>query len=141
MTLLMSAVVALTLTLGAILAVQGHYTAHRWLQTTGVVVNIILVLWLMVLPYRDFVAAPNNPGMLPLSAIATTRIHAAVGATAFLFGTFVMLRGNGLMIKPLQFSNYKAFMRVSYVLYMTATLIGLFVYITWFVGNPTPPTY
>ena len=141
MTLVMSAVVAIILTAGAILAVKGKYTAHRWFQTTGVIINAILVLWLMVLPFRDFVAAPNNPGMLPLSAIATTRIHAAVGATAFLFGIFVMLRGNGLMIKPLRFNNYKAFMRVSYVLYMTATLIGLFVYITWFVGNPNPPTY
>lgn len=141
MTLLMSAAVALVLTVGAILAVKGRYKAHRWFQTTGVIINVILVLWLMVLPYRDFVAAPNNPGMLPLSAIATTRIHAAVGAAAFFFGVFVMLRGNGLMIKPLRFNNYKAFMRVSYVLYMTATLIGLFVYITWFVGNPNPPTY
>ena len=38
-------------------------------------------------------------------------------------------------------SNYKAFMRVAYALYMLATLIGLFVYITWFVGNPSPPSY
>lgn len=141
MTLVMSALVAVTLTIGAVLAVKGNYKAHRWFQTTGVVVNVILVLWLMILPFRDFVAAPNNPGMLPLSAILTTRIHAAVGIVAFLFGTFVMLRGNGLMIKPLRFNNYKAYMRVAYVLYMTTTLIGLFVYITWFVGNPTPPSY
>ncbi len=141
MTLLLSALVAILLTLGVVFAVRHQYTAHRWLQTSGVLLNAVLVLWLMVLPYRDFVAPPNNPAMLPLSAIATTRIHAAVGATAFLFGIFVMLRGNGLMIKPLQFSNYRVFMRVSYILYMTASLIGLFVYITWFVGNPTPPSY
>jgi hypothetical protein len=141
MTLLLSAIVAVLLTVGAVLAVRGHYEAHRWVQTTAVVINAVLVLWLMVLPFRDFVAAPDNPGGLPLSAIATTRIHAAVGGTALVFGLFVMLRGNGLMIKPLRFNNYKVFMRVAYVLYMTATLIGLFVYITWFVGNPTPPTY
>ncbi len=141
MTMLLSALVAILLTLGVVFAVRHQYTAHRWLQTSGVLLNAVLVLWLMVLPYRDFVAPPNNPAMLPLSAIATTRIHAAVGATALLFGLFVMLRGNGLMIKPLQFSNYRVFMRVSYILYMTATLIGLFVYITWFVGNPTPPSY
>lgn len=141
MTLLLSGLVAALLTLGLVFAVRHQYTAHRWLQTSGVVLNAVLVLWMMVLPYRDFVAPPDNPAMLPLSAIATTRIHAAVGVTALLFGVFVMLRGNGLMIKPLQFSNYRVFMRVSYILYMTATLIGLFVYITWFVGNPAPPTY
>jgi hypothetical protein len=32
-------------------------------------------------------------------------------------------------------------MRVSYALYVLATLIGVFVYLTWFVGNPNPPVY
>lgn len=141
MTLVMSTLVAVIFTIGAILAVRKQYKIHRWFQTTGAIINAILVLWLMVLPFRDFVAPPENPGGLPLSAIVTTRIHAAVGATALIFGLFVTLRGNGLMIKPLRFNNYKAFMRVAYVLYMTATLIGLFVYITWFVGNPSPPSY
>lgn len=140
-TLLVSALVALLLTIGVILAVRGQYRAHRWFQTSAVVLNAILVLWLMVLPFRDFVAPTSNPAGLPLSAIATTRIHAVVGFTALVFGLFVALRGNGLMPKALRFNNYKAFMRVAYALYMLATLIGLFVYITWFVGNPSPPTY
>lgn len=141
MTLLASAFVALIFTIGAILAVRGHYTAHRWFQTTGAVINAILVLWMMILPYRDFVMPADNPAGLPRSAIVITRIHGVVGAAALVFGLFVTLRGNGLMIKPLRFNNYKPFMRVAYVLYMTATLIGLFVYITWFVGNPSPPSY
>lgn len=141
MTLLISGLVALLLTVGAVLAVRGNYEAHRWFQTTGVTLNAILVLWLMVLPFRDFVAPPDNPAGLPLSAIAVTRIHAAVGTVALLFGVFVMLRGNRLVPKFMRFNNYKAFMRVAYVLYMLATLIGLFVYITWFVGNPNPPAY
>ncbi len=141
MTLLGSALVAILLTIGVILAVRGRYEAHRWVQTSAVTLNAILVLWMMVLPYRDFVAPPTNPAGLPLSAIATTRIHAVVGATALLLGLFVMLRANKLMPKFLRFNNYKAFMRASYALYMLATLIGLFVYITWFVGNPNPPSY
>ncbi len=141
MTLVVSALVAILFTAGAILAVRGQYGAHRVVQTTGAITNAVLVLWLMILPFRDFVAPADNPGMLPQSAILTTRIHAAVGFSALVFGLFVTLRGNGLVPKFLQFSNYKAFMRVAYVLYMTASLIGLFVYITWFVGNPTPPSY
>jgi len=141
MTLVVSGLVAILFTIGAVLAVRGNYGAHRAFQTTAAVINAILVLWLMILPFRDFVTPPDNPAGLPLSAIATTRIHAAVGATALIFGLFVTLRGNGLMPKPLRFRNYKAFMRVAYALYMLATLIGLFVYITWFVGNPSPPSY
>ncbi len=140
-TLLASALVALLLTIGVVLAVRGQYGAHRVFQTSAATINAILVLWLMILPYRDFVAPPTNPAGLPLSAIAVTRIHAAVGAAALILGLFVTLRANGLMPRPLRFNNYKAFMRVSYALYMLASLIGLFVYITWFVGNPSPPSY
>jgi len=140
-TLLASALVALLLTIGVVLAVRGQYRAHRWFQTSAATLNAVLVLWLMVLPFRDFVVAPSNPAGLPLSAIATTRIHAAVGTAAFLFGLYVTLGANKLLPKALRFNNYKAFMRVAYALYMLATLIGLFVYITWFVGNPSPPTY
>ena len=141
MTLVVSIFVAVLFTIGVALAVRGQYGAHRLVQTMAVMINAILVLWMMILPFRDFVAPADNPGGLSETAILTTRIHAAVGAAALLFGLFVTLRGNGLMPKFLQFSNYKAFMRVAYVLYMLATLIGLFVYITWFVGNPNPPSY
>lgn len=140
-TLLLSALVVVLLTIGVVLAVRGRYEAHRWFQTSAATLNAILVLWLMILPFRDFVAPASNPAGLPLSAIATTRIHAAVGFAALVFGLFVTLRANKLMPKFLRFNNYKPFMRVAYALYLLASLIGLFVYITWFVGNPNPPSY
>lgn len=141
MTLVVSLLVAVLLTVGVVAAVKQKYGVHRVLQTLGATVNAILVLWLMVLPFRDFVAPADNPGGLPEIALLTTKVHALVGFSALVFGLFVVLRGNGLMIKPLRFNNYKLFMRISYGLYMLATLIGIFVYITWFVGNPSPPTY
>lgn len=141
MTLFASALVAILLTIGVVMAVRGNYGAHRWLQTSAATLNAVLVLWLMILPFRDFVAPASNPGGLPLSAIATTRIHAGVGFAALIFGLFVTLHADRLMPRFLRFKNYKAFMRISYALYMLATLIGLFVYITWFVGNPAPPSY
>ena len=63
-------------------------------------INAILVLWLMILPFRDFVLPADNPGALPESALLTTRIHAAAGAAALIFGVFVALRGNGLVPLP-----------------------------------------
>lgn len=141
MTLVISLIVATLFTIGAYLAVRGQYGAHRVVQTTAAIINAILVLWMMILPFRDFVVPADNPANLPQSAIWTTRFHAIIGSAALIFGLFVMLRGNGLVPKFMQFNNYKAFMRVAYALYMLATLIGVGVYITWFVGNPTPPTY
>ena len=140
MTLIVMIVIALIFTLGAWMAVRGKYGVHRVLQTTAVILNLILVLWMMILPYRDFVA-PGIPQRLNERFYSITTLHALLGLAALLLGIFVALRGNGLMIKPLRFNNYKLFMRISYGLYMLATLVGIWVYFTWFVNNPNPPVY
>ena len=140
MTLLLSILVALTLTAGVVMALRQKYQVHRWLQTTAVSLNVILVLWLMILPYRDFIT-PGIPQRLGEQFYFVTTLHAVVGFFAFTFGIFVTLRGNELMIARLKFNNYKLFMRIAYALYMTTTLLGLWVYVAWFVTNPNPPVY
>ena len=140
MTLIVMIMIALIFTLGAWMAVRGKYGVHRVLQTTAVILNLILVLWMMILPYRDFVA-PGIPQRLNERFYSITTLHALLGLAALLLGIFVALRGNGLMIKPLRFNNYKLFMRISYGLYMLTTLAGIWVYFTWFVNNPNPPVY
>jgi hypothetical protein len=99
-----------------------------------------MVGWMMILPYRDFIA-PGLPEKLAERFYFVTTLHAIIGLAALLLGVFTALRANGLMIKALRFNNYKGVMRVSYSLYMLATLVGIWVYITWFVTNPNPPTY
>jgi uncharacterized membrane protein YozB (DUF420 family) len=140
MTLILMLLVATTLTVGMVMALRRRYQVHRWLQTGAATLNAILVLWMMILPFRDFVA-PGIPARLGESFYYVTTLHATIGFCALTFGVFVVLRGNELMIKPLKFNNYKVFMRISYGLYMLATLIGVWVYFTWFVNNPNPPTY
>jgi len=140
MTLVLSLAVAFALSVGFALARRGNYRAHRVVQTVAAVTNAVLVLWLMILPFRDFVA-PGIPDRLDERFYAVTALHAAVGASALVLGLFVVLRANGLMPKPLRFSNYKLVMRTSYALYLLATLIGVLVYFVWFVGNPNPPVY
>ena len=140
MTLLLSILVALVLTLGVVMALRKKYEVHRWMQTTAVILNVILVLWLMILPYRDFVA-PGIPERLGEQFYFVTTLHAFVGFFAFTLGVFVALRGNELMIERLKFNNYKLFMRISYGLYMTTTILGIWVYVAWFVTNPNPPVY
>ena len=139
-TLLLSIVVALALTTGVVMALRGRYNTHRWIQTSAVVLNVILVLWFMILPYRDFIA-PGIPEQLDERFYWVTTLHAFVGFFAFTLGTFVVLRANGLMIERLKFRNYKLFMRTSYGLYMITTLLGIWVYFAWFVNNPNPPVY
>ena len=139
-TLVMMIFIAALFTIGVFLAIRKKYDAHRWVQTTAAILNAIMVSWMMILPYRDFVA-PGLPAQLSEKFYAITTLHAFVGLFALTFGLFVTLRGNGLVPKALKFKNYKGFMRVAYGMYMLTTLLGIWVYFAWFVGNPNPPTY
>jgi uncharacterized membrane protein YozB (DUF420 family) len=140
MTLLLGILVAILFTAGLVLARQKNYKAHRWVQTTAAAINLILILWLMVLPFRDFVVHDSG-GPRPSMFYVVTTIHATIGFVGVVFGVFVALRGNELMIPQLKFNNYKVFMRISYGLYMVATAFGIWVYYTWFVVVPNPPVF
>ncbi len=142
MTLVVSIIVAILFTVGVVLAVKGRYAAHRWVQTATAVLNAILVLWMMILPFRDFVVR-DFMGERPAYFYTVTTAHAIIGFVALIFGLFVVLRGNNFILIPkaLRFNNYKLFMRISYALYMLATLLGFWVYFTWFVTVPNPPTF
>ena len=159
MTLVMSIVVALCFTFGAVLAKKAQrlealggkgspeydqagklFTQHKWIQTLGVVVNIILVLWLMILPYRDFILRDlGGPRVSTFYAITTA--HAVVGLFAYVIGIYVVLRGHNIMIPALKFDNYKPWMRGAYFLYMLTTLLGIWVYAHWFITIANPPLF
>jgi len=139
-TLVAMLAIAALFTTGFAMALRKKYEVHRWIQTTAGVLNIGMVLWMMVLPFRDFIL-PGIPARLGERFYWITTLHATFGATAVTFGAFVMLRGNRLVPKALRFTNYKLFMRTAYALYMATTLIGIFVYFAWWVWNPNPPLF
>ena len=141
-TLLVGLLVATLFTGGMIMAIQRRYQVHRWIQTTAAALNAIFVLWMMVLPFRDFVVRDFMGSRLPIFYYVTT-LHALIGFFGLTFGLFVVLRANKVKLIPtaLQFNNYKLFMRISYSLYMLATLVGLGVYLVWFMIIPDPPSF
>lgn len=142
MTLILSLVVAVTFTVGFWAARRGKYDLHGWIQTGGALLNLVLVGWMMVLPFRDFVVQDISPPRPRPDIFYTITIaHAAVGVIALVFGLFVVLRGHGLMLPQLKFNNYKPYMRWAYALYLAATTLGVLVYIIWFVVIPNPPQF
>lgn len=119
---------------------QALFRYHRRVQTVGVVISTLLVLWMMLLPYRDFIA-PGLPGLLGQPFYLVTTVHAVIGFFAFVIGNFVVLRGHGLVPQRLRFADYKPWMRAAYGLYMATMLLGVSVYVVWFVTHPNPPVY
>src|SRR5215211_5073657 len=135
--LILGILVALTLTTGMILAVMKRYNVHRWVQTTAVAINVAQVLTIMIASFFKS-AAPGIPQRLGETYYYAALIHALLGLTTLIFGTFVALRGNELVPQALKFNNYKLFMRTAYSLYMLVTVLGLWVYITWYINTAQP---
>lgn len=139
-TLVMMVGIAALFSVGFYLARQGKFETHKWVQTAGVVLNLILVLWLMVLPFRDFILRDSG-GPRERVFYTITAIHALLGFLGVVVGNFVLLRGHNLVPSRLRFNNYKFFMRTAYGLYVLATIFGVGVYYVWFVAAANPPTF
>jgi len=132
LTLVLILITAVLFTLGFILARRKQFETHRWVQTTSVLVNTLVVLISMVTSYIIYIL-PGIPAKLGQGDYAVTTVHGIVGTVALLLGLFVILRGNELVPEGLRFKNYKLFMRWAYTLYMIATLGGVGVYIIVFI--------
>ena len=142
LTLILSLLVIGIFTAGFAAARQGNYRLHGRIQTTGALLNLGLVLWMMLLPYRDFILRDlAEPRPRPAYFYTLTTLHALAGAAALLFGFFVVLRGHNLMISRLKFNNYRPYMRLAFALYLAATALGVGVYLVWFVLIANPPLF
>jgi uncharacterized membrane protein YozB (DUF420 family) len=138
--LVMMVVVAALFTVGFGLARAQRYEAHRWVQTAGGLISLILVAWLMILPYRDFIL-PGIPARMSQPFYSLTTLHALAGLVALPFGLYVMLTGHKLLPERWRFENYKPYMRWAYGFFMTTIALGVAVYVVWFVTNPDPPVF
>ena len=123
---------AVLFTLGWQLAVRRRYEAHRWVQTGAVLLNTVVVLVVMISSFVIFIL-PGIPNKLGEGSYGITTVHAIFGLASLLLGAYVVLVGNSLLPKRLQFTNYKIFMWTSFLLYMLATLLGVVIYIVVFV--------
>ena len=131
-TLILILITAVLFTIGWRLALRKQYEAHRWVQTTAAILNAIVVLIAMVNVFIVYIL-PGIPGKLFQGSYGATTLHGLVGAIGLLLGMFIVLRANNLLPKSLQFRNYKLFMRTSYGIYMSATLLGVIVYIMAYI--------
>jgi hypothetical protein len=139
-TLIIMLTTAIIFSVGFYLARKHKYESHKWVQTIGAGLNLVMVLWMMILPFRDFVIRDQG-GPREGFFYGVTAIHAIAGLSATIFGLFVVLRGHKLMPKWLRFNNYKPYMRIAYGLYIGATLFGVGVYLAWFVFTSVPPAF
>jgi uncharacterized membrane protein YozB (DUF420 family) len=132
LTLILIVLTAVLFTIGLFLARAKKIVTHRWVQTITASINAIVVLGVMINSFFVHIL-PGIPEKLFEGSYGVTTLHALIGLFGLLLGILVVMRGNGLVPKGLKFTNYKLYMRLSYSLYMLATLIGAFVYYEAFI--------
>lgn len=127
LSLLISIAAAVILTIGVVLAKSKRYEAHRWVQTGAVLLNAVPAIVWMIRSFRLYIL-PDLPGNLGKSVDALTTVHAVAGLIGVVIGLFVMIRANQLAAKGRSLSRYKTPMRIAYVVYLLATVLGVWVY-------------
>jgi uncharacterized membrane protein YozB (DUF420 family) len=128
LSLLLSLVGIALLTGGVVLARRRRYDVHRWVQTSAVVLNAILIaIWMAVSLVRFIL--PGVPGSLSKHGHTLAATHAAVGIVAAALGIFLVVRATQLTRRGRSVSRYKAAMRAAYVVYLAAFALGLVLYV------------
>jgi uncharacterized membrane protein YozB (DUF420 family) len=125
--LLVMLVAFVMLTVGVVLARTKRYGAHRLVQTVAVILNAIPVVVWMIRSYWLYVR-PDLPGNLSKSIDALTTVHAVSGLIGVVLGLFVIIRANQLTARGESVGRYKNWMRAAYVVYLLATVLGIWVY-------------
>lgn len=128
LSLILILITAILFTIGWQLARTKKFEAHRWIQTITACLNALVVLIVMI---RAFIIhiIPGIPSKLLQGDYAVTTIHAVIGIVGLLLGAYSVIQGNELSPKILQIKRYKRVMRVTYIAYMLATLLGVGVYV------------
>jgi uncharacterized membrane protein YozB (DUF420 family) len=127
LTLIVVLVAFVMLTAGVVLARTQRLEAHRWMQTAAVILFAVPVVVWMIRSYWLHVR-PDLPGNLSESVNALTTVHAVVGVVGAVLGLFVVIRANQLAARGESAGRYKNWMRASYMVYLLATVLGVWVY-------------
>jgi uncharacterized membrane protein YozB (DUF420 family) len=134
-------VMGLALTAGAMLARRRRFRAHACCQGAVVLLNLVLVAAYMVPSFRRAVAL-GLPTHLGRSYYWLATAHGLMGTAAELLALYVLLvAGTQVLPRRLRFGRYKLWMRTTLVLWWCVLVLGLAMYIRWYVVRPAhhPP--
>ena len=136
-------ILLLGLVVGYGFARQGNIPAHQYNQTTWVLFNIILVIFIMGGAFTRQVI-PGIPANLAQAYTLVSFIHGVLGLITILCGIYILLRMNQLLPPALRIKWWKNLMRITLGLYWLVGLFGFGTYYVWYVAPreevavPTP---
>jgi plastocyanin len=124
---------AAALTVGMFLARAGKYRAHGRMQSTVLLLNLVVIGSVMAPSFRRQVFAHLSSGGRD-AYYTVPIIHAAFGTVVELLGLYVLLvAGTNVVPMSLRFRNYKVWMRTTLTLWWAVVAFGAGVYYVWYV--------
>lgn len=119
-------VLVLGLTFGAFLARRGSIRAHRINQTTWVLVNAALVLFMMGPAMAEVM--PTSVADFKHAHTAVAWVHAIIGTLTVTAGLWLVLQMNDIIPVRFHVLWWKKLMRLTLAGYWTVLLFGLATY-------------
>lgn len=124
----------LMLLVGMALARKKNFTAHKYCQSSVMVLNLAMIFLIMAPSFHSQVQ-PRVPDGLNEAYYAIPYVHALLGTLAELLGLYIVLvAGTKLVPKRLRFKRYKPWMRTELALWWIVILIGVGTYYVWYIS-------
>jgi hypothetical protein len=120
------------LTFGFFLARRGNIDAHKYNQTTWVLLNLVLVAFIMAGSMQD--VKPAKLADFSGARIGITWLHALAGSFTVASGLWLVLQMHGLLPMSWRIKRWKNLMRATLAGYWIVALGGIFTYYFWYVG-------
>ena len=123
------------LLIGAQLARRKKYRAHAWCQSSIVLANFVVIVVTMIPSFHTHVS-PRIPLKLGKSYYALATAHAALGTITEIGALYILLAaGTKILPSSLRLADYKIWMRSVLALWWLELLLGLAVYVRWYVPH------
>lgn len=115
---------------------------HKFTMTGITIFNWVLIIALMLVSYRNYVA-PGLPDNLSDIRNLLATLHLVTGAMAQLLATYLVILMwtertsiEGLLPSALRIRRIKTPMRLTLALWLTTVVLGIGIYLTWYVATP-----
>jgi uncharacterized membrane protein YgcG len=119
---------------------------HKFTMTGITLVNWVLIAFVMVVSYSNYIAPYVPENFSDIRAVVAT-IHLLSGAIAQGLATYLVIlmwtertRYEGMLPMFLRIRRIKTPMRLTLALWVTTVVLGLGIYFTWYVGGDEDPS-
>jgi uncharacterized membrane protein YozB (DUF420 family) len=117
---------------GAFLARAKRYAAHGICQSSVLLVNLAMILYIMWPSFHAGVL-PALPEHLTDSYYGVVSAHGVLGASTELFGLYLLLVGTQVLPLSLRVRRLKLWMRVELGLWWIVIVTGVLTYCVWYL--------